>query len=94
MEVTWGQHGSSMEAAWEQHGISMEHHGSSMDGNLNYTVNYIMNYIMDCSMNHTNPSKQIKQVVVNLAQVNKRFNSVKVLPTASHCQSEFKINMV
>ena len=33
-------------------------------------------------------------VVVNLAQVNKRFNPVKVLPKASHCQSEFNISMV
>ncbi len=61
-----------------------------MDGTLNYTVIYIMNYIMDCSINYTNARKQIKQVVVNLAQVNKRFNPVKVLPKASHCQNEFK----
>ena len=71
--------------------IIWEHHGSSVDGTLNYTVkytvNYIMNYIMDCSMNYTNAKKQIKQVVVNLAQVNKRFNPVKVLPKASPCQS-------
>ena len=65
-----------------------------MDGTLNYTVNYIMNYIMDYSMNHTNARKQIKHVVVNSAQVNKRFNPVKVLPKDSRCQSEFKINMV
>ena len=61
---------------------------------LDYTVNYNMNYIMDCFMNYTNARKQIKQVVVNLAQVNKIFNPVKVLPKASYCRSEFKISMV
>ena len=30
----------------------------------------------------------------NLSKVNKRFNPVKVLPKASHCQSEFKVHMV
>ena len=32
--------------------------------------------------------------IENLSQVNKRFNPVKVLPKASHCQSEFKVHMV
>ena len=78
--------------------IIWEHHGSSVDGTLiyivNYTVNYIMNYIMDCNINYTNARKQIKQVVVNLAQVNKRFNPVKVLRKASHCRISFKIHMI
>ena len=49
---------------------------------------------MGCSINYTKERKQIKQLVVTLAQVNKRFNPVKVLPKASHCQSEFKVHMV
>ena len=53
-----------------------------------------MNKTIGCSINYTKERKQIKQLVVNLAQVNKRFNPVKVLPKASHCQSEFKIHMV
>ena len=51
-----------------------------------------MNKTMGCGINYT--KERIKQLVVNLAQVNKRFNPVKVLPKASHCQSEFKIHMV
>ena len=51
--------------------IIWEYHGNSVD--------YIINYIMDCSMNYTNARKQIKELVVNLARVNKSFNPFNVL---------------
>ena len=67
-----------MGASWEQRGSNFGLH-CELHCELHYELHY------GFSMNYTNARKQIKQVVVKLAQVNKRFNPVKVLPKADHC---------